>query len=338
MDYHVQERCEEQFLDCDYKYAGCVVKYRRKNKDKHMKLDQEKHQTMYQIHTLKMTEQLQEMLQFQEKHNQTMEEGKQKAQELEEKVTNLEQTVIAVAQDNQQKAEEVEKLTQKVEQLERKLQDQERRFDQQMQQMKLEFNHHDLRDQRDQQDQPDPMYAAQAKQEATPISATPISSTVPQRLDIANRCVLTIDNFAERKASQEKWESPIMTTPNGYKLLLEVWPSGKYEGKDSHVSVWVQYIREEGEEETKWPARVTMNLELLQQKWAPQNIRKVIFMESFDIQCDQYTKKRRYYLIGKFSNTLISHKALDESQLFLKNNSLKMQITLLKEEPIENDF
>jgi CRISPR/Cas system CSM-associated protein Csm2 small subunit len=333
MDYHVRERCEEQFLDCDYKYAGCDVKYRRKNKDEHMKLDQQKHQTMYQIHTLKMTEQLQEML---EKQNQTMKESKQRAEELEEKMTNLEQAVAAAAQE---KAEEIEKLTQKIDQLVRKLQDQEQRFDQQMQQLKLEFNHHDLRDQHDQPDQPDPMYAAQAKQQkATPISATPISSTVPPRLDIANPCVFTIDNFAERKANQEKWESPIMTTPNGYKLLLEVWPSGKYEGKDNHVSVWVQYIREEGEEETKWPARVTMNLELLQQKWAPQNIRKVIFMESFDIQCDQYTKKRRYYLIGKFSNTLISHKALDESQLFLKNNSLKMQITLLKEEPIENDF
>ena len=325
IDYHIRERCEEQFIDCDYKYAGCDVKYRRKNKDEHMKLYQEKHRTMYEVHTLKMTQQLQEM---QEKQNQMMVESEQRAQELEKKVTKLEQTVIAVAQENQRKAEEIEKLVQKVDQLERKLQDQEVRFDQQIQPMKLEFNHHD------QCDQPDSMYmyAVRPEQQQT----KPIPSKVPQQLAIANPYVFTIDNFTERRANKEKCESPIMMTPRGYKLLLEVWPSGKYEGRDTHVSVWVQYIREEGEE-TKWPARVTMNLELLRQKNAPQNTRQVIVMESFDIRCDQYTSKRRYNFVGTFSNTLISHKALDENEQFLKNDSLKIQITLLNEQPIGND-
>ena len=325
MDYHKREGCQEQFIDCDYKHAGCDVKYRRKNKDEHMKLYQEKHQTMYQVHTLKMTEKLQEMLRFQEKHNQTMEESERRAQELEEKVTNLEQTVTALTQENQQ---EIKKLSQRVEELERKLQDQERRFDQQIQQLKIEFNH------QDQSDQPDPTYAAKPKQQ----KAKPISSSPPQQLNIAKPCVFTINKFAERKANKEKWESPVMMTPNGYKLLLEVWPSGKYEGEDTHISVWVQYIREEVEEETKWPARVTMNLELLRQKKAPQNTRKVILMESFDIQCDHYSKKRQYNFIGKFSNTLISHKALEENQLFLKNDSLKMQVTLLSEQVIPPSY
>ena len=330
IDYHLRERCEEQFIDCEYKHAGCDVKYRRKNKDEHMNLYQEKHRTMYEVHTVKLTEKWQqiheEMLQFQEKQKQTMTESEQRAQELEKKITKLEQMMVTIEQENKQKGEEIEKLRQKVNQLERKLQDQERRFDHQIQLLKLGVSHHD------QHNQPDTTHTFKPEQQETKA----ISSIAPHQLGIANPCMFTIDKFAERKANEENWESPVMITPRGYKLLLEVWPSGKYEGRDTHVSVWVHYIREDGEE-TKWPARVTMNLELLRQEKAPQNTRKAIFMESFNIQCDQYTSKRRYNLIGKFSNTLVSHKTLDENQLFLKDDSLKMKVTLLNEQPIGND-
>lgn len=331
IDYHVQEACEEQFIDCDYKYAGCDVKYRRKNKDEHMKLCQEKHRTMYEVHTLKMTEKWQqfhkEMLQLQETQKEMMTASEQRAQEVEKKITHLEQKMAEITQEDQQKGEEINKLKLKVDELEYKLQDQERRFDQQIRLLKQEFHHHD------QHDQPDSMYAIKPEQQE--LKPSTVSELQQPHVDITNPHVFTIDNFAERKIKKEKWESPIMLTPRGYQLLLEVWPNGQYEGKDTHVSVWLHYIREKGEE-TKWPARMTMNLELLRQKRIPGNNRKVIFMESFDILCDQYTNKRRYNFIGKFSNTLIDHKTLEENQQFLKDNSLKMQITLLNEQPIGN--
>ncbi len=328
IDYHVREGCEEQLIECEYKYVGCDVKYRRKNKDEHMKLNQEKHRIMYEVHTIKMTEKWEqfheEMRQLQEKQNEMMTASKKQAQELEKRVTELEQKVAEIIQEDQQKGEEIDKLKHKVDKLERKLQDQERRFDQQIQLLKQEFHHHD---------QPDSAYAIKPQQQQ-------IKPTVPEQqpyVDIANPHVFTIDNFAERKVKKEKWESSIMMTPRGYQLLLEVWPSGQYEGKDTHVSVWLYYIREKGEE-TKWPARVTMNLELLRQNWVTQNTRKLIVMENFDILCDQYTNKRRYNLIGKFSNMLIDHKTLEENQQFLKDDSLKMQVTLLNEQPIGNDL
>ena len=324
IDYHVRERCEEQFIDCDYKHAGCDVKYRRKNKDEHMKLYQEKHRTMYEVHTLKMTQQLQEMVQFQEKQK----ESEQQAQELEKKITELEQMVTVLAQG---KAEDIEKLTQKVDQLERKLQDQEVRFDQQIQLLKLELRHHD------QSDQPDSTYSVKRQQLQTkPSTCTAPQQPPPPHVDITNPCEFTVDNFAKRKATEENWESPIMMTPNGYQLLLEVWPSGKNKGKDTHVSVWVHYIREKGEEK-RFPAQVTMTLELLRQNQVPGNTRKVILMETFAILCSNYTDKRRYNLIGTFSDTLIDHKTLEENQQFLKNDSLKMRITLLNEQPIGNN-
>lgn len=180
MDYHKREMCEEEHIDCEYKHAGCDVKYRRKNKDEHMNLYQEKHRTMYEAHTVKLTEKWQqlheEMLQFQEKQKQAMVESDHRAQELEKKVMDLEQKVTAVAQENQRKAEEIKTLTQKVDQLERRLQDQERKFDQQIQLLKIEFNHHD---------QPDSVYAIKPKQQ----ESETISHTLPLQLDFANPCV-----------------------------------------------------------------------------------------------------------------------------------------------------
>ena len=322
MEHHIKEECEEQHIDCEYKYAGCDVKYRRKNKEKHMKFYQEQHREMYEIHTLKLTEKWQqlhdEMLQFKEEQKQRVLASEKEAQKLEKVVTKLEQKVTEITKENQQKAVEIDKLERKVDRLERQLQDQEQTFDHKIEQLK----HHD---------QSAATYAAKPQQQQSKPSKVPI-----QQPDTTNayQWEFTINNFAERRASKERWESSVMTTPNGYKLQLEVWPSGQKEGRESHVSVWLHYLREEGDER-KWSARVTMTLELLKQDWVPGNNRNVIIMESFDIMCDKYTNKRRYNLIGTFSNTLIAHKTLDENQLFLKDNSLKMRITLLNEQPID---
>ena len=112
-----------------------------------------------------------------------------------------------------------------------------------------------------------------------------------------------------------------MTTPCGYKLKLEVWPDGQEKGKESHVSVWLHYLSEEGDKR-KWSARITMILELLKQYRVPGDTQKMIVMESFDICCEKYTSKRRQNCIGTFSNTLIAHKILDENQQFIKDLSL----------------
>ena len=157
--------------------------------------------------------------------------------------------------------------------------------------------------------------------------------TVPQQQSDTYQEDFIIDNFTERKANKEKWESPTMTTPHGYKLKLEVWPDGQDKGKGSHISVWLHYLSEEGDKR-KWSARITLTMELLKQYWVPGDTQKIIIMESFDIRCEKYTSKRRYNCIGTFSNTRIAHKKLDENQQFIKDNSLKMQVTLLKEEPI----
>lgn len=287
-----------------------------------MKLHQEQHRTLYEVHTLKTNEKWQQLYkELLEKQGEMKRVSEQQMLKTEKELTKLKQKLAEVIKENQQKGEELERLKQKVDQTECRLLDQERRFNEQIQLLKREFSRHDQ-----------PTTASAQQQEAKPtVTNTIASQGQPDNKDVWE---FTVDRFTERKTSKAKWESPVMMTPRGYKLLLEVWPNGQNEGRGTHVSVWLQYQREEGDE-MKWPARVTMNLELLKQSWVPGNTRKMIIMESFDIECDKYTSKRRYHLIGTFSNTLIAHKTLSENQQFLKDDSLKMKITLLKEQPIE---
>ena len=89
MDHHLKEGCEEHYIDCEYKNAGCDVKYRQKNKEEHMKLYWEQHRTMYEIHTLKLMEKWQQLHdKMEEKQKQMMTTSEEQYQKFEEKVTN----------------------------------------------------------------------------------------------------------------------------------------------------------------------------------------------------------------------------------------------------------
>ena len=298
MEIH-RENCPEQYIDCDYKNAGCDVKYRRKNKEDHMKLYRENHRAMFEVHYLK------------EKATAAaqIEQLQRKNQEIEEKMSK-------VITESRQRKEEVDNLKDKVAMLERQLLEIGQRFT-------LEIN--DIKQGVDKANRLPGASAAAAHVPMPPI----------QELPYQEPWEFTVDDFTAKKANQEKWEGPLMTTPLGYNLQVDVWPNGQHDGKDSHVSVWLQYRKESGGKQ-QWPAKITMTLELLNQYPGAEKWQNPI-MESFNVLCDRYT--RQVNCIGAFSNTLIAHKTLGVNQQtkrqFLKDDKLKMRITLLEEKPID---
>lgn len=328
MEKH-REICEEQFTHCEYKEAGCNVKYRRKNREEHMKLYREKHGEMFESYSLKiiakwkqLDKEISEIKQQQRKEKTEMEE---KAKTLEEENKKLKERVNEIVQKNHQLGAELDQLKTKTDQLERQLKEQQQTFDQEMEQLKKLQNN---------SRQPQPVdvdtHIVPKPQIAQPSRALMEQSNTTWEF--------TVDEFTKRKNNQEKWEGPVMTTPLGYNLQVEVWPDGQKEGKGSHVSVWMQYIHEVDGGKKKWPAKVTMTLELFNQYCGAESWQNPI-METFDILCDEY--KHRYNCVGTFSNTLITHKTLGENQQkkrqFLKDDSIKIRITLLEERPINND-
>lgn len=327
MEEHIKSKCPEQHIKCDYKYAGCDVKYRRRNKDEHEKLYRESHRMMFETYYLKTMEEWkkhqEESQKLEEQQRRGMTERERTVEELQRKNTELENKMAEIVQENQQRKAEINELKHKVDQLENHLLKQEERFNL----LKHELNNN--------RDQPQPVEQAAAT--LPQVRKTELSK-VSEECESNQVWEFTVDNFMKRKAKQEKWEGPEMTTPLGYNLQVDVWPNGQNKGKGSHVSVWMQYLNKTEDKTKKWPAKVTMTLELFNQYRGAEKWQNPI-METFNILCDRY--KRRYNCIGTFGDTLISHKTLGANHQkklqFLKDDLLTMRITLLHERPIDSD-
>ena len=326
IEMHIEQICPEQHIHCEYKHAGCDVKYRRKNRDDHMKLYYDTHRIMLETHSLKIMgewEKLKHDLKEEKKQQREEREAREeRIKELEEKNEELEERVERVVKENQEMKAE---LHTKVDKLAHLLKEQEQNFNQELKQLMRQVNNIDS---------VQPQAVAVAPCVAQPQAESSPSEVITQKVD--TEWELTIDNFTKRKVNQEKWEGPIMTTPRGYNLQVDVWPNGQKEGKGSHLSVWMQYINEKDEEKKKWPAKVTLTLELFNQYPGAEKWQNPI-MDTFDILCDQY--KHRYNYIGTFGNRLIAHETLAKNPKkklqFLKEDSINMRIRLLEEQPIQ---
>lgn len=126
---------------------------------------------------------------------------------------------------------------------------------------------------------------------------------------------LTIEGFTEKKLSMESWTGPLFRNEPGlqHKLKLTMWPNGQREGKNTHVSMWL-----EQEDANNQPAHIYIHFELLNH---------ICDWNHIVVNC-HFPIENKY--IGAISNTLVEHKALDYDQVagtrFLEDDTLKVRI------------
>ena len=73
-----------------------------------------------------------------------------------------------------------------------------------------------------------------------------------------------ISDFSEKKEANEEWISSSFYTHNrGYKFRFELNPNGYSRGSGSHMSVYVQLMRGEYDNELEWPFEGDIRVELL---------------------------------------------------------------------------
>lgn len=94
------------------------------------------------------------------------------------------------------------------------------------------------------------------------LAAVPTAPGPPHRTPPVS---FILDHFEERRACDEVWVSPPFYSHegSGYKMCLSVYPNGCGNGKNTHVSVFVQFMPGEYDEGLQWPfvGRVTIILE-----------------------------------------------------------------------------
>ena len=144
--------------------------------------------------------------------------------------------------------------------------------------------------------------------------------------------VLNMDGFQERMGNNEVWFSdPVYSHFGGYKMCLCVYANGQRYSKGTHVSVYVNLMQGNNDDNLKWPFRGTIKVSLLnqledkhhhtRQPWSPGD------GVSEDIS-GRVTEGER--VLGWGQSHFISHEELnykgDKNCQYLKDNTLYFRI------------
>ena len=94
-------------------------------------------------------------------------------------------------------------------------------------------------------------------------------------------CTLMMYDFEKHNRDSDEWLSkPFYTAPQGYKLNLNVCANGNGDGKDTHVSVFLQLLPGEFDDRLRWPFRGRFIVKLLDQSGNGQDIKEEISFSS----------------------------------------------------------
>ena len=81
-----------------------------------------------------------------------------------------------------------------------------------------------------------------------------------------NRVIPYEFRLSEYTQIHDMWRSrSFYTHAGGYKMCIEVFPKGKNEGKDSHISIYIYMMKGEHDDTLKWPFRGDITIQLLNQ-------------------------------------------------------------------------
>ena len=136
--------------------------------------------------------------------------------------------------------------------------------------------------------------------------------------------VLIMSNFQQHKLKKVIWLSPpIYTHYKGYKVRLRVDASGH--GNDSHISVFLHFMKGEFDESLKWPFRGAFHFQVLDQVDGSSNIKHMFLYNDQirDSACSRVTNGEMS-VTGCGESKLIAHSQLEPK--YLKNDTLLFQI------------
>ena len=149
---------------------------------------------------------------------------------------------------------------------------------------------------------------------------------VPIATVTQDRLVLAMHRFGEEQSQKRVWFSPPFCTHHeGYKICLGVYPNGYGSGKDTHVSVYVFFVRGENDDSLKWPFRGVITFQLLDQVYGTDHIvYSVIYDYSTDNRVCSRVQDSDRAEYGRGPHKFVAHGEL--SPKYLQNDSLKFQI------------
>lgn len=120
--------------------------------------------------------------------------------------------------------------------------------------------------------------------------------------------------------------SHFFTGPNGYKLILDMYPNGNGEGKNTHISVYLRILRGKYDAVLPWPFRKTVTFTLIDQEenrmYKQNHIRE---LSSNQRDSDEFARPVTDCNIGCGFHTFISHQELRRRR-YIVDDTLFLQV------------
>ena len=287
--------CRLEEVQCVFGNEGCPAKFIRENEDEHMDQNTQKHLALMPAATLRMGQDFDRKFQEQ----QEVFEKKMKQQE-----------------EHEQKQEQ---LGGQLQELLTQIDKQSREFQKRLDEQQMKFQ--ELTKERD----------AQIKGlEEQQIRNRQLIEQQQQAISQLRREVgippydYTFSNYQQVKAIKGYIDSlPMYTRPGGYKFKLILWLNGLV-STGTHVSVGVYSLKGDHDAELKFPVKITITLQLVNQHRDQEH-------HTRDIQCEATREKIGSMNSIGFDYKIIPHAALewnrDKQTQYLKDDCLRFRIT-----------
>ena len=141
---------------------------------------------------------------------------------------------------------------------------------------------------------------------------------------------ITMTDFQKCKKADDFWFSPpFYSHIGGYKMCLGVYANGRQDGRGTHVSMYVNLMRGEYDDQLQWPFRGDITIELLNQRHDEGHLKRTVPFD--DRAGDEYAAR----VVGQERTTrgwgyhkLIAHSELStERKTYLKTDCLKFRVS-----------
>ena len=317
MEDHMK-MCRLEKVGCEFSGVGCDGRFIREDQEEHTRQNSQKHLTLTASLAAETKEQLQQKLLEQGKKHKEEEETlrqkiegqEKKVEEQEMKISELEKKVIDKDKEHN---EEEQKLKQKIEELEKTLYKQEKRLDKELNEQKLEL-----------------VGRTQDSKEIVDRLVEQQKSLQAQLSELSNQLGLnptfTMTGLSKAKNESSTWRSPAMYTHlYGYKFFFEITANGYGGGRGKAVCVSLWSMCGEYDNQIKWPAKVKIILEVINQHGGDN-----VVAQKDLVSWHKYGISIRVTYIGNKNYSgcchLISHSELDN---YLVNDTLHFRVSTL---------
>ena len=123
------------------------------------------------------------------------------------------------------------------------------------------------------------------------------------------------------------WSSPFYTHPQGYKMCLKVFPNGNRSGENTHISVYINILKGEFDDQLLWPFRGDFTIRLLRNNSETWYYEKVVsFTERVHPRVSGRVMKGDKLIQGFGIDQFIPQDSLTASSGYVQDNSLRFRV------------